>query len=321
MTVVWGMDIDTDRMPTGRTVLVTGGAGFVGSRLAEALAAHNDVRVVDDFSTGSRANVPPSVDLFEGDVRDEATVDEAMAGVDVVYHEAGLVSVPESLESPVASSDINVGGTVQVLDAARRNDARVVLASSAAVYGDADVQPITEDAPKDPRSPYGADKLAADNYASVFADAYDLPVVTLRYFNIYGCGQNPEYSGVIDAFLSRALEDEPLVVHGDGEQTRDFVHLEDVVRANLAAGTTDHTGVAYNVGSGSSVAIRELAEIVTDLAETDAPIEHGPARPGDIRHSEADIGRASRHLDYEPRIALREGLERILENRTPVPRP
>ena len=315
------MENDTGRMPTDRTVLVTGGAGFVGSRLAEALAAHNDVRVLDNFSTGSRANVPPNVDLVEGNVRDGATVDAAMEGVDVVYHQAGLVSVPESLETPVVSSGINVGGTVQILEAARRHDARVVLASSAAIYGDADVQPIPEDAAMDPLSPYGADKLAADNYARVFADAYDLPVVSLRYFNVYGCGQNPEYSGVIDAFLSRALEDEPLVVHGDGEQTRDFVHIDDVVRANLAAGTTDETGVAYNVGSGRSVTIRDLAEIVTDLVDSESPIEHGPARPGDVRHSEADIDRARRHLGYEPSVPLREGLQTMVENRTPVPRP
>lgn len=321
MVVDLCMEIDTGRMPTDRTVLVTGGAGFVGSRLAEALEEHNEVRVLDNFSTGSRANVPPKADLIEGNVRDGATVDEAMEGVDVVYHQAGLVSVPESLETPVVSSGINVGGTVQILQAARRHDARVVLASSAAIYGDADVQPIPEDAAMDPLSPYGADKLAADNYARVFADAYDLPVVSLRYFNVYGCGQNPEYSGVIDAFLSRALEDEPLVVHGDGEQTRDFVHIDDVVGANLAAATTDETGVAYNVGSGRSVTIRDLAEIVTDLVDSEAPIEHGPARPGDVRHSEADIERAQRHLDYEPSVSLREGLETMVENRTPVPRP
>jgi UDP-glucose 4-epimerase len=303
-------------MPTDSTVLVTGGAGFVGSRLAEALDARNEVRVLDDFSTGSRANVPPNATVIEGDVGDESTVQEAMAGVDVVYHEAGLVSVPESLESPVASNDVNVGGTVQVLEAARRRDARAVLASSAAIYGDADDQPITEDTPGDPLSPYGADKLAADTYARVFADAYDLPVVSLRYFNVYGCGQNPEYSGVIDAFLTRALAGEPLVVHGDGEQTRDFVHVDDVVRANLAAGTTDETGVAYNIGSGRSVSIRQLAEQVTDLVDADAPIEHGPARPGDVRHSEADVERARQRLDYEPRVSLRDGLAAMIENRS-----
>jgi UDP-glucose 4-epimerase len=306
---------EIDRRPEGRTVLVTGGAGFVGRRLAEALDAHNEVRVLDDFSTGSRANVPPDVDVVEGDVRDEETVAAATAGVDIVYHQAGLVSVPESLEAPVASSDVNVGGTVRVLEAARRNDARVVVASSAAVYGDADSSPIPEDAPKNPTSPYGADKLAADNYARVFADAYDLPVVALRYFNVYGCGQNPEYSGVVDAFLRRALTDEPLVVHGDGEQTRDFVHVDDVVRANLVAGVTDATGAAYNVGSGESVSIRRLAELVAELADTDAPIEHGPARPGDIRHSEADIQRAREKLNYEPQTELRVGLGRMIESR------
>ena len=314
------MEIDTDRMPTDRTVLVTGGAGFVGSRLAEALTSRNEVRVLDNFSTGSRANVPPDADVVEGNVRDGSTVVDAMDGVDLVYHLAGLVGVPGSLGSPGASSDVNVGGTVRVLEAARRYDVRVVTASSAAIYGDANDQAISEDADKEPTSPFGADKLAADNYARIYADSYDLPVVPLRYFNVYGSGQNPEYSGVVDAFLSRAVADEPLVVHGDGEQTRDFVHVEDVVRANLAAGTTDHTGVAYNVGSGRSVSIRELAEAVVDLVDADAPIEHGPARPGDIRHSEARIDRAKRHLGFEPRIDLREGLETMIADRVPAPR-
>ena len=309
------MQKDTHGMPTGQQVLVTGGAGFIGSRLAGALETHNEVRILDDFSTGSREDVPAGVEVVQGDVRDRVAVASAMEGVDLVYHQAGLVSVSDSMETPVVSNDINVAGTVRVLDAARRADARVVLASSAAIYGDADEQPIPEDAPKAPTSPYGADKLAADNYGQVFAEAYDLPVVSLRYFNVYGTGQNPEYGGVIDAFLRRAFEGRPLVVHGDGEQTRDFVHVEDVVRANLAAGVTPHTGTAYNVGSGDSVSIRRLAELVRELTGTDAPIEHGSPRPGDIRHSEADLRRARERLGYEPRTGLREGLSGMIADR------
>ncbi len=308
-------DVSSARRPTGQTVLVTGGAGFIGGQLATDLTTDNDVRVLDDLSTGTRENVPDATTLIEGDVRDNDLVASVMEDVDIVYHEAGLVSVPESIAAPTRSHAINVEGTLHVLEAARQKDARVVIASSAAIYGEPDTNPVAEDTLKQPTSPYGADKLAADRYARVYTDVYDLPTVTLRYFNVFGHGQNPEYSGVIDAFISQALAGDPLTVHGDGEQTRDFVHVDDVVHANLAAGITPHTGRSYNIGTGQSVSINQLARLIQDITGTDAPIEHGPARAGDIRHSEAVIDRAQQFLEYDPHVTLREGLKTMVDRR------
>ncbi|WP_049985953.1 NAD-dependent epimerase/dehydratase family protein [Halobellus rufus] len=297
------------------TVLVTGGAGFIGSHLTAALAAENEVRVLDDCSTGTASKLPDGATLLRADVRDETALDRAMAGVDVVFHLAAVVSVEQSVEDPVESHAVNVDGTLAVLERARREDARVVLASSAAVYGEPTDLPVDETADTDPLSPYGADKLAADSYARVYADVYDLPVAVMRFFNVYGPGQRGPYSGVVDAFLQRAFADEPLVVHGDGEQTRDFVHVSDVVRALVAAASTAHTGLAYNVGSGESASINELAAAIREATGTTAEITHGSARPGDIRHSLADCDRMRERLGVEPTVSLREGIEHLVAYR------
>lgn len=299
----------------GQTVLVTGGAGFIGSHLAARLAGDNDVRVLDDFSTGDRDAVPESATVIETDVRNAADVERAMEGVDVVFHLAALISVEESVADPERSHQVNVDGTLAVLQAARESDARVVLASSAAVYGDPDSLPVTVDEPMTPRSPYGADKVAADTYARAYEASYGVPVVALRYFNAYGPGQRGPYSGVVEAFLERAGAGEPLVVHGDGEQTRDFVHVSDVVRANLAAATTEHTGTAYNVGTGESVSVNELADIVTEAFGSDADVSHEPARPGDVRHSRAATDRARTELGFEARVSLRQGIADLVGRR------
>ncbi len=301
------------------TVLVTGGAGFIGSHIADALANISDVRVLDDFSAGRRENVPEGATVVEGDVRDASTVDNAMAGVDVVFHEAGLVSVPESVERPIASHDANVAATLNVLEAARREDARVVTASSVGIYGNPVDVPIHESEPKQPTSPYGVDKLAIDHYTRLYHDLYDLDTVALRYFNVYGPRQSAgEYSGVISTFLEQAQSGQPLTVDGDGEQTRDFVHVSDVVRANLAAATTDHVGRAYNVGTGDSITVRELADIVRDVTGSSSTVTHTEARAGDIEHSEADVTRAQRQLGFEARVALGEGLRDLVEHAVPV---
>ncbi len=301
------------------TVLVTGGAGFIGSHIADALANISDVRVLDDFSAGRRENVPEGATVVEGDVRDASTVDNAMAGVDVVFHEAGLVSVPESVERPIASHDANVAATLNVLEAARREDARVVTASSVGIYGNPVDVPIHESEPKQPTSPYGVDKLAIDHYTRLYHDLYDLDTVALRYFNVYGPRQSAgEYSGVISTFLEQAQSGQPLTVDGDGEQTRDFVHVSDVVRANLAAATTDHVGRAYHVGTGDSITVRELADIVRDVTGSSSTVTHTEARAGDIEHSEADVTRAQRQLGFEARVALGEGLRDLVEHAVPV---
>ena len=299
---------------SGRQVLVTGGAGFIGSHLTEALVERNDVRVVDDLSAGSSERVHPEATFVEGDVRDRETIDSAMTDVDVVFHEAGLVSVAASTERPVDSQTANVGGTLNVLDAARRADARAVVASSAAVYGHPDTVPVSEDASLSPTSPYGVDKLAVDHYTRLFADLYGLPTVALRYFNVYGPGQPAEgYSGVISTFLEQATAGEPLTIHGDGAQTRDFVHVEDVVRANLRAAVTSNVGRAFNVGTGEATSIETLARTIKRVTGTDSETIRVDGREGDIRESVADLTAARNCLGYEPRVALSDGLATILD--------
>lgn len=300
----------------GRTVLVTGGAGFIGHRLAARLTDGCTVRVLDDLSNGSRSAVPEAATFVEGDVRTEAAVEEAVDGVDVVFHQAGLVSVSASVDRPDTAHAVNGTGTLNILEAARRADARVVLASSAAVYGHPSTVPVPEDHPQRPTSPYGLSKLTADHYARLYADLYGLPTVALRYFNVYGPGGTSDYAGVIDTFVQQAREGGPLTVHGDGTQTRDFVHLDDIVAANVAAGVTGHAGRAYNVGTGQSHTIDELAGIVVDAVGTDTEVVHTTNRAGDIDRSCADISRACRELGYEPAIDLRSGLEQLLGLRT-----
>jgi UDP-glucose 4-epimerase len=293
----------------GTSVLVTGGAGFIGSHIADMVVDHADVRILDDLSRGSRDHVPDQATLIEGDIRDEDTVERAMDGIDFLFHEAGLVSVPESLERPMDCHEINGTATVRLLEAGRRNDSRVVIASSAAIYGHPGHVPVPEDASKDPQSPYGIEKLSADHYVQTYAAQYGLDAVALRYFNVYGPRQSGgQYSGVISAFVDQARNGGPITVEGDGEQTRDFIHVDDVVDANLRAATIDSAETAFNVGTGTSVTINELAETVRDIFDADVPITHVDPRPGDIRHSKADISRARRELDFDPSIQLADGL-------------
>ncbi|GGM65108.1 UDP-glucose 4-epimerase [Halarchaeum rubridurum] len=296
------------------TALVTGGAGFVGGHLARALCERGaTVHVLDDCSTGAPERVPDAATLVEGDVRDDAAVREAMAGVDVVFHEAAIVSVERSVDDPEGTHAVNVDATLGVLEAAREVGARVVFASSAAIYGAPKAVPVPEGAPKEPSSPYGLEKLSADHYCRLYADLYGVETVALRYFNVYGPGQRGgPYSGVITKFAEQARAGGPLTVQGDGTQTRDFVHVADVVRANLAAATTDETGTAYNVGTGRAVEIRELAALIRDRVAPGAEIVHGEARAGDIRASVADVSKAREELDFEAETALADGLDDLL---------
>ncbi|PSP76451.1 UDP-glucose 4-epimerase [Halobacteriales archaeon QS_1_68_20] len=299
-----------DDGPTGQSALVTGGAGFIGSHLTDALVADNDVTVVDDLSNGRRDRVPDDATFVEADVADRDDLSDLMADADVVFHQAAQVSVDRSVEAPVASHETNVDATLALLELAREHDVRVVLASSCAVYGQPESVPLSESDLLDPTSPYGLEKLTVDHYARLYHDLYDLETVALRYFNVYGPGQaGGDYSGVISVFLEKAAAGDPITVHGDGTQTRDFVHVEDVVRANLLAATTDHVGEAYNVGTGESISIRDLAELVLDLTGTDAEIVHTDARPGDIQHSRADVSKARERLGYDPTVAFRDGLD------------
>jgi UDP-glucose 4-epimerase len=307
------------RIPSGlegASVLVTGGAGFIGSQIARALVGECDVTVLDDLSGRPRDRVPDDAAFREGDVRDRDTLSAAMADVDVVFHQAAVVSVERSVEEPEHTHDVNETGTIRVLEAARRADARVVFASSAAIYGPPAGGPVSESARKEPTSPYGISKLTGDHYVRRYADLYDVPTVALRYFNVYGPGQTGgTYAGVINVFFEQARAGEPLTVHGDGTQTRDFVHVNDVVQANLLAGDTDAVGRAFNIGTGRAVTVEELAIAIREIVGSDSELVYTDGRVGDIDRSQADIERAVDVLGYEPQISLKQGLGTIASAR------
>lgn len=299
--------------PKGKSILVTGGGGFIGSHIVDSLVEHNEVRILDNFTSGFRSNVHSDAKVIEGDIRDEAVLEETIDGIDIVFHQAALVSVTKSIEAPKWSHETNVSATVDVLDHARKEDARVVLASSAAIYGTPQSLPISEDHPKNPMSPYGLDKLTADRYARLYHEQYGLETVALRYFNAYGPRQVANaYSGVVSIFLDQAQNSEPITVEGDGSQTRDFVHVSDIVQANLRAATANVSGEAFNVGTGSSVTIQELAEVIQSMVDSKSEIRHHEARSDDISRSCADISKIESILGYEPTVKLDSGLKTLL---------
>ncbi len=300
--------------------LVTGGAGFIGSNLVRALvAAGGSVRVLDDFSTGSKENLGglDEVELLVGDVRDSEAVREAVQGAEVVHHLAALPSVARSVLDPVASHRVNAEGTLNVLVAARDAGVRrVVYASSSSVYGDTPTLPKHEGMPVSPMSPYAASKLAGEAYCRAFARSYDLETVSLRFFNVFGPRQDPgsEYSAVIPRFIGRMLAGEPPEVFGDGAQSRDFTYVDNVVEACvLASGAgPEASGEAINVGCGERVSLVQLARTLGELLGTDLPPIFAAPRPGDVRHSQAAISKARELLGYRPSVGLREGLERTV---------
>ncbi len=304
-------------MTTSSAYLVTGGCGFIGSHLVEALAAEgHEVRVFDNLSSGRAENLAAArgrVELILGDVRHPDQLAPAMAGVAGVFHEAALVSVAESVERPRENYEINVMGTVNVLEAARAAGVRrVVFASTAAVYGNAPELPKREDMRPAPESPYAAAKLAAEHVLAVHARLYGLETVSLRYFNVYGPRQDPSspYSGVISRFVEAMRRGEAPRVFGDGRQTRDFVFVRDVVGANLAAMRSPRVGrgETVNVGTGRRTSLIELLDALAAAAGCGVRPEFGPPRPGDVRDSVADISAARELLGYEPSVSLAEGL-------------
>jgi len=306
----------------GRLALVTGGAGFIGSHLVESLVGDGwQVRVLDDFSSGRAENlaaVEACVEIRRGDVRDPQALASAAEGADVVFHQAALASVPRSIAEPVLSDAVNLGGTLQVLEAARRRGVRrVVFASSSAVYGNAGTPPLREDASPSPVSPYAVQKLAAEHYLGLYASLHGLETVALRYFNVYGHRQDPnsDYAAVVPLFLTAAVRGGPLRIHGDGQQTRDFVHVDDVARANcLAADAPGLSGACFNVASGRGTRVAELADVVAGAVDRQVEIVREAPRAGDIRESRADVGSARALLGFEARVGLEAGIQRTLRS-------
>lgn len=294
--------------------VVTGGAGFIGSHLADALLARGDeVHVLDDLSLGKKKNVPSGAIFREGNILDARLLADVLEGASVVFHQAALPSVPRSVEDPLASHDANATGTLRVIDAARRAGVqKVVYAASSSAYGDTPILPKREDMPPAPKSPYAVAKLTGEMYCRVFYEVYGLRTTALRYFNVYGPRQDPQgaYAAVIPRFAMAALEGRPLVVNGDGSNSRDFTFVADAVAANLlAAASTKADGQVVNVGGGTRVTIRELARKVVDLTGSRSEIVHAPPRPGDIEHSLASQEAALALLGYRPTVSLDAGLE------------
>jgi len=300
--------------------LVTGGAGFIGSNITEALVRRGDrVRVLDDFSTGRRENLAglAGVEVVEGDLRDPRAVSRAVAGVEGVFHQAALRSVPRSVDDPLSSNEVNVTGTLVLLLACREAKVRrVVYASSSSVYGDDPTLPKVETLPTAPISPYAVSKLAAEHYCVTFAKLWNLETVSLRYFNVFGPRQNPEskYSAVIPRFLAQALAGEPLEVHGDGEQSRDFTYIDNVVQGNLRAMETPGvSGQVFNIACGTRHSLLAIADAIGAFLGRKLERRHVATRAGDVRNTLADIAKAERLLGYKPAVDFASGMRRTCE--------
>jgi len=304
---------------TGVPCVVTGGAGFVGSHLCRALAdAGAQVRALDDLSGGRRSNLDGcEVSLIEGSILDPDALADAMDGAALVFHLAAMVSVPESVADPERCAMVNVVGSQRVLDAAVRAGARrFVFAGSAAAYGGEPILPSVETQPVEAWSPYAASKIAGEQFTAAAARTGAISTVSLRFFNIYGPRQDPRspYAAAICAFIDRVRRGTTITIFGDGRQTRDFISVHDVVRANLLAATTPRplAGEIINIGTGHAATLLEVVSLLQCAAGAGVPIEHGPARAGDVRHSVASIDRARQLLGFEPRVPLSEGLAETL---------
>jgi nucleoside-diphosphate-sugar epimerase len=303
-------------------VLVTGGAGFIGSHLAEALLREGHrLRVLDDFSTGKRENLIfdkkyPSLEIIEGDIRTLDICTKAMKNIKYVFHQAALPSVQRSVEDPLDSNAVNVGGTLNILSAAKEQRVkRVIYASSSSIYGDTPTLPKKEEMPPNPLSPYALQKYVGEQYCRLFFQLYGLETISLRYFNVFGPKQDPEsiYSAVIPKFIDALVRGRNPVVFGDGEQSRDFTYIDDVIQANLLAMSIDRLhGEVINVACGKKTSLNELLVILKDiLGSTVSPLYEEP-RKGDVKHSLADIGNAKSILQYYPKIDIKIGLEKTV---------
>jgi nucleoside-diphosphate-sugar epimerase len=309
-------------MPLSGIALVTGGAGFIGSHIASRLAASGArVRVIDDLSTGSRENleeIKGDVDFIQASLADESATQRALEDVELVFHEAAIPSVPRSVENPRQTHIACVDSTFSLLIAAKdRKVRRIVYAASSSAYGDQPRLPKTEEMSPDPLSPYAVAKLVGEYYCQVFWRVYGLETVSLRYFNVFGPRQDPssQYSGVVSRFISSLLSDEKPVIYGDGEQSRDFTYIDNVVDANMKASeSTKAIGQVINIANGQRVTLNQLLEALKTLTgKSEVEADYRKPRPGDVRHSLADISRAVELLDFKPAVNLQQGLELTLQ--------
>jgi len=308
-------------------ILVTGGAGFIGSNLVDALLKDeriNLVRVLDNLSNGHRRNIEefldnPNFEFLEGDIRDYSSCIQGCKGVDLISHQAALGSVPRSIESPLTTNAVNIGGTLNVFTAAKEAGIkRVVYAASSSTYGDSLSMPKREDVIGSPISPYAVTKLVNELYANVYAKLYDINFIGLRYFNVFGPRQDPNgaYAAVIPLFVKAIIEEKSPTIHGDGLQSRDFTYIDNVVQANFNALFTENESAlneVYNVALGQRTTLLQLFETLREVAGSDLKVNHGPDRPGDVKHSLADISKAKNYLGYDPKVDINEGLKRSFE--------
>ena len=298
-------------------VLIAGGAGFIGSHLARKWSGSAEVVVLDDFSTGSRANLEGiEVEFIEGDIKDREVVETCVRGVDIVFHLAAMVSVPQSVAEPEACLLDNALGTLSLLEAARdAGCGRFILASSAAVYGNNPIMPKTEDMRPEPHSPYAVTKLDGEYHLEFLQRQHGLSTASLRFFNVFGPGQNPRgaYASAVPVFITRALGNEPITIFGDGSQTRDFIYVEDIVSAlTFLAGRSEATGV-YNAGYGQSMRIDKLATMIRDMVESESEIRFDPERPGDVKHSYASAAKLM-SLGWKAGWTFEDGLEATIRS-------
>lgn len=300
-----------------KRVVVTGGLGFIGSHLVKKLSEDNLVIVIDDQSTGTTDNIKDfnlsKIDTTLGDIT-SINLEEIFDGCDYVFHQAAVTSVPKSVDNPLNSNEVNITGTLRVLEAAKNvNVKKVVFASSSAIYGDAKSLPLSEDNPINPLSPYAVTKATGELYCNVFSEIYGLPTISLRYFNVFGPRQDPnsQYAAVIPIFINKMLKNESPVIYGDGEQSRDFVSVKHVVDANILAAESKQTG-AFNIGLGKSTTINQLVKIINEVIGKDIKPMYEKERPGDIKHSVADIFEA-KSFGYDPEGDFKEELEETIE--------
>ncbi len=301
--------------------LVTGGAGFIGSHVAERLSdLGHDVRVLDDFSSGKRENLASfadRIDIVEGDMTEYDQCRAACADMDMVLHQAAIPSVPKSVDNPVASHHANINGTFNILRAAHESKCRrVIYAASSSAYGDTEVSPKREDLKTGPLSPYAVQKLCGEMYGRAFYECFGMEFLGLRYFNVFGPRQDPksQYAAAIPAFVMAILSDTPPTVYGDGEQTRDFSYIENVVHANVLATQAEKTeGQAINIACGEHVSVNQVIAKINELLGRDVQPEYVPTRAGDVRHSLADISLAKKVIGFEPQVMFDDGLKRAID--------